>query len=78
MTNLQTETEDTTTTQTFNWDASAPAPETSTCKIIDNSLNPDVAKLTFKHSKIAITLYKKLNWFQVLCYNILGFEYEIL
>jgi hypothetical protein len=37
-----------------------------------------VGELECKHANIKVLVYKKLNWFQRLCYNILGFEYKQL
>ena len=43
-----------------------------------NVLNP-VAELEFPYgTNVKIQLNKKLNWFQRLCYNLLGFKYRTL
>lgn len=44
------------------------------------SINSDdaVAELISKKSKIKISLYKKLNLLERLCYYVLGFKYKIL
>lgn len=45
-----------------------------------NTIDPTkfIAELNFPHADITIRLNKKLNWFQRLCYNILGFKYKKL